>query len=150
MCQTCRRHTTAPGDRTRLRLNRVSGAVAAFNGTSGESLFYRPWAGVDDVGAKRTIALRNIVARGLVGTGLTLGGAQLAANGYLAARKLSAAEQTDLGDYSVDGFALEGATSGWGIYSSATKADIRNGRIRGFEESYRATIAREFSSTRLM
>jgi hypothetical protein len=111
----------------------VSGAVAAFNGTSGESLFYRPWAGVDDVGAKRTIALRNIVARGLVGTGLTLGGAQLAANGYLAARKLSAAEQTDLGDYSVDGFALEGATSGWGIYSSAAKADIRNGRIRGFE-----------------
>jgi hypothetical protein len=111
----------------------VSGAVAAFNGTSGESLFYRPWTGVDQVGAKHTIALRNIVAHGLVGTALTLGGAQRAANGYLAARKLSAAEQTDLGDYSVDGFALEGAPSGWGIYTSAAKADIRNGRISGFQ-----------------
>ena len=111
----------------------VSSAVAAFNGTSGESLFYRPWAGVDAEGAKHTIALRNIVAHGLVGTGLTLGGAQLAANGYLAARKLSAAEQTDLGDYSLDGFSLEGSGGGWGIYTSAAKADIRNGRISGFQ-----------------
>jgi hypothetical protein len=111
----------------------VSSAVAAFNGTSGESLFYRPWAGVDAAGAKHTIALRNIVAHGLVGTGLTLGGAQLAANGYLAARKLSAAEQTDLGDYSLDGFSLEGSGGGWGIYTSAAKADIRNGRISGFQ-----------------
>jgi hypothetical protein len=111
----------------------VSGGVAAFNGTSGESLFYRPWAGVDQAGAKHTIALRNVVAHGLVGTALTLGGAQRAANGYLAARKLSAAEQTDLGDYSIDGFALEGAPSGWGIYTSAAKADIRNGRVSGFQ-----------------
>ena len=111
----------------------VSGAVAAFNGTSGESLFYRPWAGVDAAGARHTIALRNVVAQGLVGTGITLGGAQLAANGYLAARKLAAAAQTDLGDYSLDGFALEGSASGWGIYTSAAKADIRNGRLSGFQ-----------------
>jgi hypothetical protein len=52
----------------------VSGAVAAFNGTSGESLFYRPWAGVDAAGAKHTIALRNIVAHDLVGTGVDVGG----------------------------------------------------------------------------
>jgi hypothetical protein len=109
----------------------VSGALAAFGGTSGESLFYRPWSGVDDAGAKHTITLRNVVARGLVGTGLTLGGANLAANGYLAANRLSAAAQTDLGDYSLDGFVLEGS-AGWGIYTSAAKADIRNGRISGF------------------
>jgi hypothetical protein len=111
----------------------VSSAAAAFNGTSGESLFYRPWAGVDAAGAKHTITLRNVVAHGLDGTGLTLGGAQLAANGYLAARKLSAAEQTDLGDYSLDGFSLQGSGGGWGIYTSAAKADIRNGRISGFQ-----------------
>jgi hypothetical protein len=28
---------------------------------------------------------------------------------------------------------LEGASSGWGIYTSAAKADIRNGRISGFQ-----------------
>jgi hypothetical protein len=111
----------------------VSGAVAAFNGTSGESLFYRPWAGVDAAGVKHTIALRNIVAHDLVGTALTLGGAQLAANGYLAARNLAAAAQTDLGDYSLDGFSLQGSAGGWGIYTSAAKADIRNGRISGFQ-----------------
>jgi hypothetical protein len=111
----------------------VNGAAAVFNGTSGESLFYRPWSGVDTAGAKHTIALRNIVARDIVGTGITLGGAQLAANGYLAAGKLSAAAQTDLGDYSLDGFALEGSAGGWGIYVSAAKADIRNGRVSGFQ-----------------
>jgi hypothetical protein len=111
----------------------VSGAVAAFNGTSGESLFYRPWAGVDQAGAKHTIALRNVVAQGISGTALTLGGAQRAARGYLAARNLTAVAQTDLGDYSVDGFVLQGGASGWGIYTSAGKADIRNGRISGFQ-----------------
>jgi hypothetical protein len=111
----------------------VSGAAAAFNGTSGESLFYRPWVGVDQVGAKRTIALRNIVAHGLTGTAISLGGAQLAANGYLAARELKAVAETDLGDYSLDGFAVDGTSGGWGIYTSAAKADIRNGRISGFQ-----------------
>jgi hypothetical protein len=111
----------------------VNGAAAAFNGTSGESLFYRPWAGVDEVGAKRTIALRNIVAQSIAGTALTLGGAQRAAHGYLAARNLAVSAQTDLGDYSLDGFALEGSARGWGIYTSAGKADIRNGRISDFQ-----------------
>jgi hypothetical protein len=111
----------------------VNGAAAAFNGTSGESLFYRPWGGVDEVGAKRTIALRNIVAQGITGTALTLGGAQRAAQGYLASGNLPVTAQTDLGDYLLDGFALEGSARGWGIYSSAGKADIRNGRISGFQ-----------------
>lgn len=39
----------------------------------------------------------------------------------------------DLGDYSLDGFALDGSASGWGIYTSAGKADIRNGHISGFQ-----------------
>jgi hypothetical protein len=111
----------------------VSVAPAAFNGTPGESLFYRPWIGVDEVGAKRTIALRNVVAQNISGTALTLCGAQRATGGYLAAGKLTVAAQTDLGDYSLDGFALQGGASGWGIYTSAGKADIRNGRISGFQ-----------------
>lgn len=114
----------------------VSGAAAAFNGTPGESLFYRPWVGVDQVGAKRTIALRNIVAHGLTGTAISLGGAQLAANGYLAAGKLKAVAETDLGDYSLDGFAVDGTSGGWGVYTSAGKADIRNGRISGFQRGF--------------
>jgi hypothetical protein len=124
----------------------VSGAAAAFNGTSGESLFYRPWVGVDQVGAKRTIALRNIVAHGLSGTAITLGGAQRAANGYLAARNLAAAAQTDLGDYSLDGFALDGSGTGWGIFTSAGKADIRNGHIAGFQRG----IVQSDDCTRLL
>jgi hypothetical protein len=111
----------------------VNGAAAAFSGTPGESLFYRPWAGVDQVGAKRTIALRNVVAQGIADTALWFTGAQLAAHGYLAKRNLTAVDQTDLGDYSLDGFALNGGGGGWGIFTSAAKADIRNGRISGFQ-----------------
>lgn len=124
----------------------VSGAAAAFSGTPGESLFYRPWVGADEVGAKRTIALRNIVAQHLTGTALTFAGAQLAANGYLAKRNLDPTAQTDLGDYSLDGFALQGAATGWGIYTSAGKTDIRNGRITGFQRG----IVQSDDCTRLL
>jgi hypothetical protein len=111
----------------------VNGAAAAFAGTSGESLFYRPWAGVDQAGAKRTVALHNIVAQRLGGNAIMLGGAQQAANGYLAARNLTQVTETDLGDYSLNGFAVDGTSAGWGIFTTAAKADIRNGRISGFQ-----------------
>lgn len=111
----------------------VNGAAAAFSSTSGESLYYRPWVGVDQVGAKRSIAVRNLVAQGITATAVTFMGAQLAANGYLGKQNLTAAKQTDLGDYSLDGFALEGSAAGWGIYTTAGKADIRNGCISGFQ-----------------
>jgi len=111
----------------------VNGAAAAFTGTSGESLNYRPWRGVDQVGAKRTIVLRNVIAVGVTATAIWFTGAQKSANGYLAGRGLAATDQTDLDDYSMDGFAIEGSSNGWGIMISANKVDIRNGRITGFQ-----------------
>jgi hypothetical protein len=124
----------------------VSGAAAAFGATPGESLFYRPWVGVDQVGAKRSIVLRNIVAQGITGSALWFTGAQLAANGYLAKRKLTATDQTDLGDFSLDGFALDGSSGGWGIFTSAGKVAIRNGRISGFQRG----IVQSNDCTRLL
>ena len=111
----------------------VDGAAAAFVGTPGESLNFRPWKAVDQVGAKRTIVLRNVVASRIAGTAITFTGAQRSANGYLAARALTPATQTDLGDYYLDGFAIDGTSRGWGILTSAGKVDIRNGRITGFQ-----------------
>jgi hypothetical protein len=111
----------------------VSGAAAAFNGTPGESLFFQPWKGVDEAGAKHAIALRNVIAQSLTGTALTFAGAQVAANGYLGKRNLGAAAQTDLAEYSLEGFSLQGSAGGWGVYTSAGKTDIRNGRISGFQ-----------------
>jgi hypothetical protein len=124
----------------------VRGAAAVFSGTPGESLFYRPWAGVDQVGAKRTIALRNVVAQEIGGTAIWLTGAQIAANGFLARRNLSAPEQTDLAEYSLDGFALHGDGAGWGMFVSAGKSDIRNGRISSFERG----IVQSDDCTRLL
>jgi hypothetical protein len=100
----------------------------------GESGFYRPWAGVDQVGVKRNIALRNVVGVGITGTAIDNGGASSKAGGYLHVTQNTAADQTDLIDFSIDGFALDGANlnGGYGIHSSAEKVDLRNGRITNF------------------
>jgi hypothetical protein len=111
----------------------VDGASAVFNGTPGESLNFRPWKARDQIGAKRTIVLHNIIASRIAATAITFTGAQLSANGFLAARALTPVTQTDLADYYLDGFALDGTSNGWGILTSANKAEIRNGRITGFQ-----------------
>ena len=119
----------------------VADAAGALNVTSGESLFYRPWAATDRVGAKHTIALRNIVGQGLHGSGIGLAGAQPATGGYLASWIASRGHpadylaETDLGGFSLEGFVLEGSGNpgnGWGIeILGATRVDIRNGSISG-------------------
>ena len=100
----------------------------------GESGFYRPWTGVDQVGAKRNITLHNVVGVGITGTAIDNGGASSKAGGYLHVTQNTAAEQTDLIDFCIDGFALDGANldGGYGIHSSAEKIDLRNGRITNF------------------
>jgi hypothetical protein len=100
----------------------------------GESGFYRPWIGVDQVGAKRNIALRNVVGVGITGTAIDNGGASSKAGGYLHVTQNNASEQTDLIDFSIDGFAIDGGNldGGYGIHSSAEKVDLRNGRITNF------------------
>lgn len=51
----------------------------------GEAMFYRPWAGVDDTGAKHNITLRNIVGTGFSQVGLIIDGtvSRAANSGYL-------------------------------------------------------------------
>ena len=119
----------------------VERAASVFNATPGESLFYRPWAGVDKVGSKHAITLGNITGQSISGTALSCSGAQLASGGYL--RSLIGAMghprdymiETNLQEFSLDGFALDGSGSpdkGWGIFvNGATRIDIRNGSISG-------------------
>src|SRR5581483_2441702 len=57
--------------------------TSAFAAGTGESLFFRPWVGVDDVGAKHDISLRNIVGENLIGSGVEVGGASKPTGGYL-------------------------------------------------------------------
>ena len=113
----------------------VKSSKVLFACSPGESGFYRPWAGVDQVGAKRNIAVRNIVGTGITGT--AIGIARLASSksgGYLAKTSNTAAEQTDLVEISVDGLAIDGANldGGAGIHSTAGKMEIRNARITNF------------------
>jgi hypothetical protein len=115
--------------------------IAAKNGFwayPGESMFYRPRSGVDQIGVRSGIALRNVVIQGQGGTGVLFTGAQSAAHSYLAAliSKLGPAAaqlaETNLGDFSLDGFAIANG-SGWGVMTSAGRARISNGRISGCE-----------------
>lgn len=55
----------------------INNVTVGMNFGCGEAAFYRPWAGVDDVGGKRDITLRNIHCRnvkGSAGNALVFGG----------------------------------------------------------------------------
>jgi hypothetical protein len=112
----------------------VKSASVLFACTPGESAFYRPWRGVDQIGAKRNIALRNVVGVDITGTAIGIAGASSKSGGYLSVTGNTAIDQTDLTDFSIDGFAIDGAgvDGGYGIYSSSEKMDVRNGRITKF------------------
>jgi hypothetical protein len=53
--------------------------------STGESMFFRPWAGVDDIAGKRTVTLRNITGTNTAVSCLNLSGSQsrVAGPGYL-------------------------------------------------------------------
>lgn len=106
----------------------VNGGYSALSFGTGESLFFRPSAGVDDIGAKHNISVRNLVAQNLSGTAVEFTGANRASGGYLGSLRLDPAAQTDLIDCSIDGFAIDSA-EGYGIRSSAGRLSISNGRI---------------------
>jgi hypothetical protein len=112
----------------------VKSAKILLSCTPGESAFYRPWVGVDQIGARRNIAMRNIVGIGITGTAIALTGASSKAGGYLNATNNSAVDETDLLDCSIDGFAIDGANldGGYGVHSTSEKLDLRNGRITNF------------------
>jgi hypothetical protein len=112
----------------------VKSSKILFQCSPGESAFYRPWKGVDEIGAKRNIALRNVVGVDIAGTALSITGASAATGGYLRKANLNIASQADLIDFSIDGFTIDGANldGGYGIHSSAEKMDVRNGRITQF------------------
>jgi hypothetical protein len=112
----------------------VKSAKILFQCSPGESAFYRPWIGVDQIGAKRNIALRNVVGMQIMGHAIGMTGASLASGGYLRTAGLTAIAETDLMDCSIDGFSIDGADldGGYGIYATAEKIDVRNGRITRF------------------
>jgi hypothetical protein len=112
----------------------VRSAKILFQCSPGESAFYRPWAHVDQVGAKRSVSVRNVVGIDIAGTAIVIAGASSKAAGYLHVTQNTAIDQTDLIDCSIDGFAIDGGNvdGGYGIQSSAEKMDLRNGRISNF------------------
>lgn len=116
---------------------KVVSAANAIHVTPGESLFYRPWTGHDNIGAKRAIKLNNITGVSLSGNGISIDGAQAASGGYLGTLVAGLSHpadylaQTDLEHVSIDGFALQCAPSGWGIFSSAASIEIKNGKVTG-------------------
>jgi hypothetical protein len=110
----------------------------------GESMFFRPWTGVDQVGARHGMRLSNITAQSLTSTAIALTGAQAGSGGYLAAAfaqlspRAHYAAQTGLGNFSLDGFAVSDC-AGFGILTSAGRALIRNGSIQGCQRGIAAT-----------
>jgi hypothetical protein len=101
----------------------VATAYQGFVFRPGEALFYRPWSR-DEAGAKRCLILRNIVCTNIANTGLQLKGAEDSGAGYLSVLSLDPKDETDLMIFSLDGFAVAGATQGINV---SGPCDIRNG-----------------------
>jgi hypothetical protein len=119
----------------------VRSAKVLFQCSPGESTFYRPWLGTDEIGAKRNISLRDVVGSHITGTAISVTGASLTSGGYLKQAGVPAGAQVDLVDFSMDGFAIDGADldGGIGIQSSAGKMELRNGRITRFSRGIAIT-----------
>jgi hypothetical protein len=100
----------------------------------GEAHFYRPWF-PGAPGGKRAMNLRHLSSQNASGVAIVLNSSQSPAGGYLMddrmdlARlpRLGAQQQTDVMQFSLDGFSLSAAT---GIVVDGI-ADIRNGVTRG-------------------
>jgi hypothetical protein len=117
----------------------VNGCYCGVESDPASALFYNPWVGVDDVGGKRTVTLRNIVVENCSQKAINMIGAALASGGYLGTANggpiapTTYALQCDLVDYSLDGFAVAGTANDYGVTCSAGRAEIRNGFTTGFQ-----------------
>ncbi len=118
---------------------KVSGAGSVFSGTPGEALFYNPWMPPQRKGGERVVRLHNLSGTRLGSTGIGLTGAQAASGGYLSSvikrlgHPADYQAQTDLANYVLDGFELQGAPDAYGIVMSAASAPVRNGTLAGFQ-----------------
>jgi hypothetical protein len=104
------------------------GCVNTFLYSVGEAMFFNPWVGVDDAGAKRNMTLRNIVGENITGTSVQLLGSNNASGTYLSGAGLTPAQQTDLMSFTLDGFALTGTSTSLFISGPAS---VRNGYCLG-------------------
>jgi len=101
----------------------------------GESLFFRPWVLVDDIGTNRWVTMKNIVCSELESTNIDVKGASDNV-GYLSSVAIPVEDRTDIYSFSIDGFLLDGTgatTPGFGILSSCGHTDIRNGQMLGVD-----------------
>lgn len=97
----------------------------------GEALFYRPWAGVDDIGTSRWINIESATFSDLEGNALDFAGAS-ANTGYLSGLTIDEEDLTDLYSVTVDGFLADFTNStgpGFGVNSSCGHTNISNGHI---------------------
>jgi hypothetical protein len=133
----------------------VDTAYNGFEFRPGEALFYR-LSPRNATGAKRSITLRNIVCQNITSTGIQLTGAESASGGYLATliaglgHPADYVAQTDLMNFSLDGFAINAGGEGLNVSGSC---DIRNGTLSGTSNSGQLVITDEctrFSFTNVL
>jgi hypothetical protein len=115
-----------------------SGGVCAFG--PGESLFFRPWSGVGDRKSKPSISIRNAVGESIKNVGISVTGASKLSSSFLDdppkhdnPNNLAAVHQTDLLDFTLDTFSITGTANNYGVSTSAGRAVIRNGTLKGFQ-----------------
>jgi hypothetical protein len=107
---------------------------------TGESLYYRPWVPSGDFSRRPSFVARNITGEAITNMGIGVTGASPLSGSYLANPPakdnpfgISADQQTDLIDFTLDGFELNGSPKNFGVWTSARSAQISNGTVTGFQ-----------------
>ena len=115
-----------------------AGGVCAFG--AGESMFFRTWSGVGDRKTKPNIVVRNANGQGITNVGIGMTGASKINASFLDnppthnnPNGLTIVNQTDLIDFTLDTFSINGTANNYGISTSAERAVIRNGTLKGFQ-----------------
>jgi len=94
---------------TTVESNYVRNCPTGIAYAPGEAMFFNPWVGWDDTGAKRNFAMRNNVVEGCTVTGLSLTGT---GSGSTYLTGLTSSQKVDLMDFIVEGGALGGTGNG--------------------------------------
>lgn len=119
-----------------LRVTRVGHGCTI--GT-GESLYFRPWVPSGNHAARPSFVARNVVGQSIRSVGISVTGASRISGSYLDSPRhdnplhLSADQQTDLIDFVLDGFSLNGTPDNYGVVTSAGSVQIHNGTLTGFQ-----------------
>ena len=107
---------------------------------TGEALYFRPWIPTRNPGKRPSFVVRNVVGEAITNLGIGVTGASKVSSSFLDNPPahdnpygIGPDRQTDLIDFVLERFSLNGSPKNFGVWTSAASAQISNGNLAGFQ-----------------